>query len=934
MVLAALFLAFVQNMTAATSPIKAAKTLHIFRQGPTVPNSLVVGGDGNFYGATSTYGALLKFTPDGGLSVIHDFQNEAAGEPRGLIAGKDGFLYGILATNGAVFKSDLNGTLTVLATLGSALKPASVIQSGDGNFYVRTTAGGSANQGAVLRITPAGSVTTIHEFTGGANGLQPGDLIEGTPGVFYGRCTTTASGAYGIYKLTADGSYSIVHDFAGTFNSPSNLLYAPDGNIYGSIDASVFRLKPTGEVTFLNGGSPFIYALVLGSDGYFYAAANGGFGTVLRISMSGQVTTLHNFNGQDGVSPSILVFGANQTLFGLTLQGSIGGKGTFYHIDAAGQFTTLVRFGATGQGYYPTPAFLQANDGTFYGGTLYGGSDGAGTIYHFDPASGALTTVHDFAGGNTAIPTILVQDSDGRLYGALAGYNQNVDVSSIFRIDPAGTYTVVHQFANLEDGSNATALVVSRDGNVYGTAANKDGKSGSFFRITGAGTFTVLRTYDASQEGIPVSLVEAQDGKLYGLFRGNAGGLFQVALDGTRKLVHTIALTPNSPNNLAAGRDGNLYGTTGSLYTADPFGEYHLVTPGTVWRCTPDGTYTLLHTFTGSAADLASPGTVFQAADGNLYGNASAIYRITADDKFEPLYDLPPDHLILGTDGNLYGTEEFASALIKYIFGTPSAVNLATRMKIGTGNNVSIGGFIVSGNGPKKVLLRGIGPSLSLAGKLDNPTLELHDASGAVIGKNDNWLVTQPGGVVSGDQSAEIKASGLAPGDDREAALIANLSPGNYTAIVAGAQNTAGIGLVEIYDLDLEANSNLANLSTRGFADTGDNVLIGGFITDGSSYTQSKLIVRALGPSLAQFGIANRLNNPSLEIYDQNGNRQAANDDWQNGNQPEINSYGLAPNDPHESALYVVLPAGNYTAVVTSSDGSTGVALIETYNLP
>jgi uncharacterized repeat protein (TIGR03803 family) len=934
---AALFLAFVQGMTAATGPIKAAKTLYIFRQGPTVPNSLVAAGDGNLYGATSTYGALLKFTPNGDLSVVHDFQGEAAGEPRSLILGKDGLLYGILGTNGSVFESDLNGALTILGTLGSGLNPATLIRGADGNLYIRTTAGGSSNQGSVLRLTPAGAVTTIHDFAGGSNSSQPSELIETTAGVFYGVCTTSSFGAEGIYKLTGDGSYTLVHDFAGTSNSPSNLLYAADGNVYGSLGGSIFRLAPTGELTTIANPGSSVYDLVLGSDGYFYAAMGGGAGgygtAVSRISMSGQVTILHNFSGQDdGSLPTLLAFGPNQTLFGITSSGSIAGKGTFYRVDAAGQFATLVRFGALGPGYYPNSAFLQVEDGTFYGATLYGGSAGNGTIYHFDPASGKSTTVHDFVGGSEATPSVLVRAGDGGLYGACFGVNQYVNIGSLFRIDASGTYTVLHQFANLEDGAYATALVVSRDGNLYGVSApNNSGKSGSFFRITGSGTFTVVKTYAASQDGIPVALVEAQDGNLYGLWTGSTGGLFEIATDGTRKLVHVV---PGSVKYLTAGRDGNLYGTTASTYASGPNDEYYLVTPGTLWRCTPDSDFTVLHTFTGSTDDLSDPGKVFQASDGNLYGSASAIYRMTVDGKFEPLYNPAAEGFIQGTDGNFYGTRTFESKLVKYIFGTPSAVNLATRMKVGTGSNVSIGGFIITGNVAKKVMLRGIGPSLSLAGKLDDPMLELHDAAGTIIGRNDNWRVSQPGGVVTGDQSADIKASGLAPFDDREAALIATLAPGNYTAVVSGTQNTAGIGLVEIYDLDPEADATLANISTRGFADTGDNVLIGGFITDGSSYGLSKLIVRALGPSLAQFGISNLLQDPSLAIYDQNGSQLAANGDWQDGNQPEIVSAGLAPKDGHESAVYVVLGAGNYTAVVSGQDGGTGVALVETYNLP
>jgi uncharacterized repeat protein (TIGR03803 family) len=941
-------------MAAAPSgPIKTTKTISAFQRPPNNFNSLAVADDGNLYAASSAQGYLVRVTPVGVFSIIHDFLGDAAGTPSALTLGKDGNLYGILLSNRSVFKSDLAGNISIVATLASADGQTTLIQAADGNLYGTTVGGGSAGQGAVFKVTPAGQVTIIHSFAGDASGYRPSEIIETTTGVFYGICLRSSFGGTAIFKLTADGAFTIVRDVS----SGANLVFAGDGNVYGSYSNpdgqssgnSIFRLTPAGDFTPISNfaGSHSITDVVVGGDGNLYVTTGSGFfgeadGTLSRITLSGQVTLLHGFSDQDdGGGPTRVAAGPNQVVFGLTSRGSIANLGTLYRVDGGSQFATLVKLGSLGEGYSPNGAFFQSTDGSFYGAAMLGGAGGYGTVYHV-AASGERTTLHEFGPGAEASPILLIPGSDGRLYGASSGSNNK---GSVYRIETSGAFTMLHQFSDGDDGAFPSALVASHDGNIYGVAAPgvSTGKYGSFFRITPAGTFTVLKLFD-SNLGFPSGLVEAKDGKLYGLASGPV--LFQIAPDGSSTtIIHSFSADPiRGSITLVAGVDGNLYGT--ATGTRGPFSKL----TGGLWRCSPAGSFAILHAFDGSD-NIFGPGPPVSAANGDLYGVAGTfsdghtkvVYRFTAGGAFEPLYTLSSLFglgLIQGTDGNLYGTTGNntgpfgGGALFKFVFGKPSAVNLATRMKVGTGNNVSIGGFIITGNVAKKVILRGIGPSLPVTGKLDNPMLELRDAAGTIIGRNDNWRVSQPGGVVTGDQSAAIKASGLAPLDDRESALIATLQPGNYTAIVSGTQGTTGIGLVEIYDLDAEADATLANISTRGFADTGDNVLIGGFITDGSSYGLSKLIVRALGPSLAQFGVDSPLNNPSLSVYDQNGNRQAANGDWQNGNQPEIISAGLAPKDAHESAVYLVLPAGNYTAVVSGEDGGTGVALVETYNLP
>lgn len=259
-----------------------------------------------------------------------------------------------------------------------------------------------------------------------------------------------------------------------------------------------------------------------------------------------------------------------------------------------------------------------------------------------------------------------------------------------------------------------------------------------------------------------------------------------------------------------------------------------------------------------------------------------------------------------------------------------TALNISTRLPVGTGQNVLIGGFIIQGPIAKTVMIRAIGPSLPLTGALQDPILELHDGTGAIIASNDNWRSTQIGGVLPSVQSVEIQASTLAPVNDAEAALIAALNPGTYTAVVHGAANGTGIATVEGYDLDADKTSKLANISTRGFVQSGDNVMIGGFILGGGTGASS-VVIRGIGPSLSALGVTDPLLDPMLELHDSNGTIIDSNDDWRT-NQALIQSTGLQPSDDAESALLLSNPApGAYTAILRGKNGGMGVGVIEAY---
>jgi uncharacterized protein (DUF1800 family) len=246
-------------------------------------------------------------------------------------------------------------------------------------------------------------------------------------------------------------------------------------------------------------------------------------------------------------------------------------------------------------------------------------------------------------------------------------------------------------------------------------------------------------------------------------------------------------------------------------------------------------------------------------------------------------------------------------------------------MVVETGDNVLIGGFIVYGTGQKTVAVRAIGPSLPVPGALSDPMLELHDGSGALIASNDNWRTSQ---------QAAIIAAGLAPGDDRESALIATVATGSYTVIVRGANNTTGVALVEVYDLDSGTpTTRLANISTRGHVLTVDNVMIGGFIIRGD--VPKKVIIRSRGPSLNLNGapLSGRLMDPMLELHDGSGALMVANDNWRTSQEAEIDASTLAPTDDREPAIVATLSPGNYTAIVRGTGSTTGIALIEMYDL-
>lgn len=254
-------------------------------------------------------------------------------------------------------------------------------------------------------------------------------------------------------------------------------------------------------------------------------------------------------------------------------------------------------------------------------------------------------------------------------------------------------------------------------------------------------------------------------------------------------------------------------------------------------------------------------------------------------------------------------------------------LNVSTRLRVQTGDNALIGGFIVTGHTSKKVIVRAIGPSLTdfgIPGALANPVLELNGPAGFATLTNDNWRDTQ---------QTEIAATGIPPGHNLESAIVATLPPGGYTAIIRGQNNGTGVGLVEAYDLLSAADAKLANISTRGFVETGESVMIGGLIAGPTNSVGGQMLVRAIGPSLADFGVPNTLPDPTLELRDGNGGLVASNNDWRDTQEAAIAATGIPPSNNQESAILATIPPGAYTAIVRGAGSTTGVGLVEVYNL-
>ena len=510
-------------------------------------------------------------------------------------------------------------------------------------------------------------------------------------------------------------------------------------------------------------------------------------------------------------------------------------------------------------------------------------------------------------------PGPIVSQPDGKI---LVGFQ-----SEISRLLPTGAIDLSFNYATQGD-SGVTAMAVQRDGKILAAFGDK------FIRLNPDGTLDT--NFDAgldSGAGVTQMLLQP-DGKI--LINGNFSSVHGTPQHGP------VRLNPNGSLDESFSFNG---GFVNSLVGLQADGKilmgFYLGIGWSVGRVNSDGSSD--ESFAGFP-DL--PACVALGGDG-IYVGSNTVVRRQSDGTLNPIFapvfpsDAAITQLLLQVDGQLVAAGTFTeingtavNGIVRLNGVAPEkAGNISTRAVVGTGDAVEIGGFIITGLADKSVVIRGIGPSLQvdgspLPGTLTDPRLELHGPAGELIAQNEDWRDSQ---------EAEMIASGLAPLDDRESALTATLSPGAYTAIVQGAGGETGIALVEIYDASPSCDSRLQNISTRGAVQSGDNVMIAGLILTGPE--EAPVVARALGPSLAEFGVADPLSDPTIELHDQSGAIVAANDNWKDTQQSELAASGLAPTNDKEAAILASLPPGEYTAIVRGANDATGLALVEFYDL-
>ena len=524
---------------------------------------------------------------------------------------------------------------------------------------------------------------------------------------------------------------------------------------------------------------------------------------------------------------------------------------------------------------------------------------GGGKIVEFTP-DGVQST---FASGLDGLGG-LAFDNAGNLFVADIPEFGGARPGKIYKFNPDGARST---FA--VGLISPTALAVDRAGNLFVA-------DGDILKFTPQG----LRTTFASGVGGPMAIDSSgnlfvANSQIHGKVLSNSNGR-SIGPPFTASTYTIYKFAPDGARStFASGRISTLgyivslgVDHLGNLYVVDS-GDFVDGGGGSLFKVTPDGKQ---HTISE-----AGPSCDFVSLAVDSIGNVFVTDDCTGIDKFT-------------RNG---GRSTFASgvsgalAIQPITSSTATVGNISTRGTVEGGENVLIGGFIITGPGEKKVEVRAIGPSLAqfgLNGVLADPTLELHDAHGAVIATNDNW---------KDSQQIDIVATGLAPTNDLESAIVISLPPGTYTAIVRGKNGGTGMGLVETYDADPAAPARLVNISTRGFVSINDNVMIGGFVVTGTNGS-ARILSRAIGPSLTPMGVQNALADPTLSIFDENGTAIMSNDNWKDTQQTDITASGHAPTDDHESAIVTALPSGRYTAIIRGVNNSTGVGLVEIFYLP
>ena len=574
-------------------------------------------------------------------------------------------------------------------------------------------------------------------------------------------------------------------------------------------------------------------------------------------------------------------------------------------------------------------------------------ADGAGTLYVTDTlnhtirkisSGGVVTTVAGVAGspgsedgtGNAArfySPNGVAVDSSGNLYVADTGNH------TIRKITSGGVVTTVAGLAGVEgsdDGIGSAARFRSPQGVAVDSAGNlyiTDRRNCTIRKIDSSGAVTtpvgsinqcglsVDGTGNAARFYSPFGVAVDSAGNLYVSDSGSDSSTIRKVSSGA--VVTTFAglayTRGNGSCNCADGTGSAARFNAASHLALDSAGNLYVADAGANVGHLPYGNHTI--------RKVTSGGTVTTVA--GLAGSIGSADGTGSTARFNVPYGMA-----VGSLGDLYVADSGNNTIrVGSVVPRAQTQNLSTRLRALAGDNALIGGFIITGGVPKRVMIRAIGPSIPLSGAMADPVLQLHQPGGSIV-SNDNWKIDDQTGQ---SQEAVIRGTGIPPSDDLESALVATLPPGAYTAIVSGRGGGQGVALVEVYDLEGTAPSKLANISTRGFVDQGDNVMIGGFIIGPAETGSNRVVIRGIGPTLP---FSSALQDPALGLYDGNGTLVVSNDNWGNAAYAaDIQALGLAPGDSRESALLRPLSPGTYTTILSAVGGTTGVGLIEVYNL-
>lgn len=717
------------------------------------------------------------------------------------------------------------------------------------------------------------------------------------------------------------------------------------GSVAGQTRNYIARLETEGRLDqtigdVVPGGAHSVLATAVQPDGkiliggLFTTVSGTTRNHIARLNADGSLDEAFNPNAS-GINSfphvtSIAVQPDGKILVGGTFT-AIGGqpRNNIARLDPTTGMADSFDPNATGGNHISVLSIVVQADGKILVGGAFTtiGGQSRNHIARLDPATGLADSFDPNA--NSEVESIALQ-ADGKIltggyFTSMGGQPRN----HIARLDPT---------TGQADSFNPNAI-----GSVYAIVLQTDGKilvGGTFSSIGGQTRNRIARldpatgladSFNPDAGGSVVFAIALQgDGKIL------AGGDFTTIGGQPRRRIARLDPASGAPDSF----DSNTAGTVNSV-TVQPDGKIliggSLYTVGAETR----GAFARLSNNTAALQSLvAAPTSVTWSRSGSSPHLTRVTFEYSTDDvNYTPLgngmaagstWTLTGVNLPNGQNfyirargyhrSGISSSSESITESVRNAFLIPTFGNISTRARVETGDNAMIGGFIITGTEQKTIIVRGLGPSLAVPGALADPVIEVHGPSGELLGSNDNWR--------DDPNRQHVIDSGLAPGNDSESALWGIINPGPYTVVLRGKNDTTGIGVFEAYDLDQTADSQLANVSTRGLVQTGDNVLIGGVIVQGQ-YPR-RVIVRAVGPSLAVMG---RLADPTMELHDGNGGLIASNDNWRSEQESEIMATTIPPSNDLESAIVRNLVPGNYTAIVRGVNNTTGIAVVEAYAL-